>query len=75
MKIQAVRGMQDLLPRQKEIYRYIEDTLRDVLAAYGYREMDYRSSNLRIFSVVWLVKIRISLKKKCIPLMTGMATA
>ena len=39
MKIQAVRGMQDLLPRQKEIYRYIEDTLRDVLAAYGYREI------------------------------------
>lgn len=31
--------MQDLLPDQKEVYRYIEDTLRTVLSSYGYREM------------------------------------
>ncbi|MEX2489753.1 MAG: histidine--tRNA ligase [Pseudomonadales bacterium] len=31
--------MQDLLPDQKEIYRYIEDVLRRVLSAYGYREI------------------------------------
>lgn len=31
--------MQDLLPDQKEIYRHVEDKLRDVLAAYGYREI------------------------------------
>ena len=39
MKIQAVRGMQDLLPAQKEIVRAIEDVVRDVLGAYGYREI------------------------------------
>ena len=39
MKIQAVRGMQDLLPAQKEIARTIEDVVREVLAAYGYREI------------------------------------
>ena len=39
MKIQAVRGMQDLLPAQKEIGRTIEDVVRDVLSAYGYREI------------------------------------
>jgi len=39
MKIQAVRGMQDLLPAQKEISRTIEDVVREVLAAYGYREI------------------------------------
>ncbi len=39
MKIQAVRGMQDLLPRQKEIFRFIEDTVRDVLGSYGYQEV------------------------------------
>lgn len=31
--------MQDLLPEQKEIFRYIEDRVRDVLGAYGYREI------------------------------------
>ena len=39
MKIQAVRGMQDLLPRKKKIFRFIEDTVRDVLDSYGYREI------------------------------------
>ncbi len=39
MKIQAVRGMQDLLPAQKRISRTIEDVVREVLAAYGYREI------------------------------------
>ena len=31
--------MQDLLPRQKEIHRFIEDTLRGVLVSYGYQEV------------------------------------
>ena len=31
--------MQDLLPRQKEIYRYIEDVVRVVLESYGYTEI------------------------------------
>ena len=31
--------MQDLLPRQKEIFRYIEDTVRGVLKSYGYAEI------------------------------------
>ena len=31
--------MQDLLPRQKEKYRYIEDTVRVVLESYGYTEI------------------------------------
>lgn len=39
MKIQAVRGMQDILPAQKANFRLIEDTARQVLAAYGYQEI------------------------------------
>lgn len=39
MKIQAVRGMQDLLPRQKEVFRFIEDKARAVLYSYGYQEI------------------------------------
>jgi len=39
MKIQSVRGMQDLLPAQKEIFRSIEDVVREVLCAYGYQEV------------------------------------
>jgi len=39
MKIQAVRGMQDILPAQKAIHRKIEDSARSVLAGYGYQEV------------------------------------
>jgi len=39
VKIQAVRGMQDLLPESKAIYRYVEDTIRPVLKSYGYSEI------------------------------------
>lgn len=39
MKIQAVRGMQDLLPRKKEIFRFIEDKAGEVLRSYGYQEI------------------------------------
>lgn len=39
MKIQAVRGMQDLLPDSKANYRYAEDTIRPVLESYGYSEI------------------------------------
>ena len=39
MKIQAVRGMQDLVPERRELFRYIEDTVRATLDTYGYREI------------------------------------
>ena len=39
MKVQAVRGMQDILPAKKMIYRRVEDAARDVLGAYGYQEV------------------------------------
>jgi len=39
MKIQAVRGMQDILPAKKKVYRQVEDAARIVLDAYGYQEV------------------------------------
>ena len=39
MKIQAVRGMQDILPAQKALYRIIDDVVRSVLSDYGYQEI------------------------------------
>ncbi|MBS04741.1 MAG: histidine--tRNA ligase [Gammaproteobacteria bacterium] len=39
MKIQAVRGMQDLVPDRRELFRYIEDVVRETLGTYGYREI------------------------------------
>jgi len=39
VKFQAVRGMQDLLPEKQEIVRFVSDKAREVLAAYGYREI------------------------------------
>ena len=39
MKIKAIRGMQDLLPAQKEILRSIEEVMREIFDCYGYREI------------------------------------
>jgi len=37
--LQAVRGMNDILPGETPAWQYLEDTLRDVVHAYGYREI------------------------------------
>lgn len=37
--IQAIRGMNDLLPDTVVYWRYIEDVARRILTAYGYREI------------------------------------
>lgn len=37
--LQAVRGMNDILPRQSSAWQYVEDTVRSVLDAYGFREI------------------------------------
>ena len=39
MKIQAVRGMQDLLPAKKAIFQLIDETARSALQSYGYQEI------------------------------------
>ncbi len=38
-KIQAIRGMHDILPEQTPLWRFLEDRVRDVLERYGYREI------------------------------------
>lgn len=38
-EIQAIRGMSDLLPADTAIWAPVEQTLRRVLASYGYREI------------------------------------
>ena len=35
--IQAIRGMNDILPADAELWEQFEETVRDWLAAYGYR--------------------------------------
>ena len=37
--IQAIRGMHDVLPDQTPLWQYAEQTLREVLGAYGYSEI------------------------------------
>lgn len=38
-KIQAIRGMNDLLPEQSPVWQYVEGALRELLAQYGYGEI------------------------------------
>nr|WP_077531183.1 histidine--tRNA ligase [Halomonas utahensis] len=38
-RIQAIRGMNDILPDQSPVWQYVERTLGGVLSAYGYREI------------------------------------
>jgi histidyl-tRNA synthetase len=37
--IQAIRGMNDILPAETADWQHLEETLRDVVHAYGYREI------------------------------------
>ncbi len=37
--IQAVRGMNDILPEQTPCWQYLESVWREILPAYGYREI------------------------------------
>jgi histidyl-tRNA synthetase len=37
--IQAVRGMNDILPDEAHVWQFFEETVRKWLAAYGYREI------------------------------------
>ena len=38
-KIQAIRGMNDLLPEQSPVWQYFEGKVKAVLAQYGYQEI------------------------------------
>ncbi|MEN8259495.1 MAG: histidine--tRNA ligase [Pseudomonadota bacterium] len=38
-KIQAIRGMHDILPNQTPLWQRVEDALRSVLSGYGYQEI------------------------------------
>ncbi|MGB5832317.1 MAG: histidine--tRNA ligase [Thiohalocapsa sp.] len=38
-KIQAIRGMHDILPEQSPVWQHLEDNVRGVLERYGYREL------------------------------------
>tara|TARA_R110002153_G_scaffold53487_4_gene149146 strand:+ start:15969 stop:17249 length:1281 start_codon:yes stop_codon:yes gene_type:complete len=38
-QIQAIRGMNDCLPTQSGLWQYVESTIREVVASYGYQEI------------------------------------
>lgn len=38
-KIQAIRGMNDLLPGQSSVWQYLEEQVKGVLHSYGYQEI------------------------------------
>jgi histidyl-tRNA synthetase len=41
MKIQSIRGMNDLLPEHSAIWQYVEASLARMLAAYSYKEIRF----------------------------------
>ncbi|WP_133012789.1 histidine--tRNA ligase [Marinomonas flavescens] len=40
-KIQAIRGMNDILPGQSSIWQYLESTVADVVKSYGYQQIRF----------------------------------
>ena len=38
-KLQGIRGMNDILPDQTPVWRYLEETVRSLLERYGYQEL------------------------------------
>ena len=37
--LQAIRGMNDILPRESRAWQFVEDSVRSLLESYGYREI------------------------------------
>lgn len=37
--LQAIRGMNDILPQESRAWQFVEDSVRSVLESYGYREI------------------------------------
>ena len=40
-KMQSIRGMNDLLPEESPVWQYLERSVEDLLARYGYREIRF----------------------------------
>ncbi|WP_297189417.1 histidine--tRNA ligase [uncultured Porticoccus sp.] len=40
-KMQSIRGMNDLLPEESPVWQYLERSVADLLARYGYREIRF----------------------------------
>jgi len=40
-KIQAIRGMNDILPVETPVWQYLEQVITDVVQSYGYREIRF----------------------------------
>lgn len=38
-QIQAIRGMNDCLPTESGVWQWVENTIREVVASYGYQEL------------------------------------
>lgn len=38
-KVKAIRGMNDILPEQTPVWQYLENSVKSVLASYGYNEI------------------------------------
>jgi len=40
-KIQAIRGMNDILPTQTPVWQYLESTVADIVSRYGYQQIRF----------------------------------
>ena len=66
----APRGTKDILPRDVEAWRYLERTMREICAQYGYLEIRTPVfEHTELFCAV-SVKRQTLLKKKCTLLLT-----
>ena len=66
--IQAIRGMNDLLPEDTSVWQQVEKVLRSTMNSYGYDEVRMPIVEKTIYSVVQLAKLPMLLKRRCIHL-------
>ncbi|MFN3234293.1 MAG: histidine--tRNA ligase [Gammaproteobacteria bacterium] len=41
MKLQAIRGMNDLLPSESGVWQFVENTLKEIVSRYSYQEIRF----------------------------------
>ena len=71
--LQAIRGMNDILPEQSPLWRYFESTVAGLLDTYGYSQIRTPIVEFTELLSAPSVKSPISSKKRCTPSRTATA--
>ena len=74
-KLQAIRGMRDILPGESAAWQHLEAVISEVLEAYGYREIRLPALEKTELFARSIGEVTDSSRRRCTPSPTATARA